>query len=110
MIKFEILFLASAKEFLDGLDAKTREKILFNIWKSKYSTDPKLFKKLNNEIWEFRTLFRGRQFRFLAFWDRRGNKKSLVITTHGFEKKTQKIPQKEIVRAESLMKEYFDRK
>ena len=36
--------------------------------------------------------------------------KSLVIATHGFTKKTQKTPQKEIDRAEQLRKEYFNSK
>ena len=33
-----------------------------------------------------------------------------VIATHGFTKKTQKTPQKEIDRAEQLRKEYFNSK
>jgi hypothetical protein len=36
---------------------KLSEKILYNIRKAQSTRDPELFKKLNNEIWEFRTLF-----------------------------------------------------
>lgn len=67
------------------------------------------FKKLEGtDIWEFRTLFAGIQYRLLAFWDTREN--ALIITTHGFIKKTQKTPQKEIEKAERKRKEYFNRK
>jgi hypothetical protein len=49
MIKFKVIFLDNAKEFLDSLDKKPREKVLFNIWKSREVNDPELFKKLINE-------------------------------------------------------------
>jgi len=32
----------------------------------------------------------------------------LVLATHGFIKKTQKIPKREITRAEEIRKEYFE--
>ena len=55
--KFRVVFLEEAKQFLDSLDAKSREKVLYNIWKSRSKNDPELFKKLDNEIWEFRTKY-----------------------------------------------------
>ena len=51
MIKYEVQFLEPAKDFLDNLDERSREKVLFNIWKSRETNDPKLFKKLTEEIW-----------------------------------------------------------
>ena len=108
MTKYEIRFLETAKEFLDKQDSKTREKILFNIWKSREINNPELFKKLTDEIWEFRTRFKNKQFRLLAFWDKRDNQNTLVISTNGFIKKTQKTPTKEIERAEKLRNEYFN--
>lgn len=108
MTKYEIRFLETAKEFLDKQDSKTREKILFNIWKSREINNPELFKKLTDEIWEFRTRFKNKQFRLLAFWDKRDNQNTLVISTNGFTKKTQKTPKKEIERAEKLRNEYFN--
>jgi hypothetical protein len=53
--KFEVVFLEEATEFLDNMDPKAREKILYNITKSSFTNDPKLFKKLTSSIWEFRT-------------------------------------------------------
>lgn len=37
--KFRVIFLEEAKDFLDGLDEKTREKILFNIRKAQVIND-----------------------------------------------------------------------
>ena len=108
MNKYKVRFLESAKLFLDKLDNKSREKIFFNIWKSKETNDPRLFKKLTGEIWEFRTVFNNKQFRLLAFWDKRRAKTTLVVATHGFIKKTQKTPKNEIEKAEQLRKDYFE--
>jgi len=110
MIKYEVRFLEPAKDFLDRLDTKSQEKILFNIWKSRETNDPELLKKLSGEIWEFRTRFKGRQFRLLAFWDKSKDKETLVIATHGFIKKTKKTPKKEILKAEQLRIEYLKSK
>ena len=84
---FEITFLDEAFEFLKGLDRKHYEKIIYNIRKAQTGNDPELFKKLNNEIWEFRTLYQGLQYRLLAFWDKTSTTETLVISTHGFIKK-----------------------
>lgn len=110
MIKFEVLFLEPAKVFLDKLDEKSREKVLFNIRKSREVNDPELFKKLSQEIWEFRTLYKNRKIRLLAFWDSIEGKQTIVIATNGFIKKTQKTPSKEIERALQLRKEYMNNK
>ncbi len=66
---FEIVFLSEAFEFLKSLDTKHANKILYNIRKAQQQHDPELFKKLTDDIWEFRTLFQGMQYRLLAFWD-----------------------------------------
>lgn len=54
---FEIIFLDEAFEFLKGLDRKHYEKILYNIRKAQTEPDRELFKKLSDDIWEFRTLY-----------------------------------------------------
>ena len=56
---FEILLLDEVFDFLTELDKKHREKILYNIRKSQTDRDPELFKKLKDDIWEFRTLYQG---------------------------------------------------
>lgn len=108
--KFRIEFLEEVKLFLDNLDEKTRSKIIYNIWKARQFNDDELFKKLQNEIWEFRTKFNKSYYRLFAFWDKTNNLDTVVISTHGIIKKTGKISQKEIDRAELLRKDYFNNK
>ena len=57
--KFRVEFLDEASDFLESLDEKAKEKILYNIWKARMvkAKDKELFKKLQDEIWEFRTLY-----------------------------------------------------
>jgi uncharacterized protein (TIGR01639 family) len=65
--KFRVEFLEEADDFLSGLDEKAREKILYNIWKASIVNDRELFKKLQDEIWEFRSLFNRTYYRLFAF-------------------------------------------
>ena len=83
---------------------------MFNVRVAEQTNDPELFKKLNDNIWEFRTKFSKRQIRILAFWDKTNNVETLVLATNGFIKKTSKTPQKEIKRAERIRSEYFNNK
>jgi phage-related protein len=106
--RFEIELLEEAREFIMSIDDKAKYKLLLNIDKSKKINDPKIFKKLDNEIWEFRTKYKNLQHRLLAFWDKRNNKNTLVICTHGFIKKTDKVPKNEIEKARQLMRLYFE--
>lgn len=106
--KFEVIFLEQAIEFLEKLDSKSRNKIYYNIDKSKLINDPKLFKKLKDEIWEFRTKYNGIQYRLFAFWDKTEKTETLVISTHGIVKKVSKVPKTEIEKAEKIRKEYFN--
>lgn len=108
--KFRVEFLQDVKEFLDGLDEKTRDKIFYNIWKSRSTSDKELFKKLQDEIWEFRTLHNKTYYRLFAFWDKSNKQNTVVISTHGLIKKTNKLPKKEIEKAERLREKYFSEK
>ncbi len=108
--KFEVQFLKEVFDFLDELEEKARDKILFNIDKAKFTNDSEVFKKLDSDIWEFRTLFNKTQYRLFAFWDKSDKKVTIVVATHGIIKKTQKTPKKEIDKATQIMKSYFDSK
>ena len=108
--KFKVEFLEPVMEFLESLDQKSREKILYNIWKSRSVNDNELFKKLDGEIWEFRTLHNRKYFRLFAFWDKKNNEDTVVIATHGLIKKTDRIPKVEFNRAENLRIQYFNEK
>ena len=96
--------------FLDTLRQDIKDKIVYNVDKvANGYMDKDLFKKLDGtDIWEFRTLYKGIQYRLLAFWDT--DAETLVIATHGFVKKTQKTPSKEINKAEAIRKLYFNSK
>lgn len=110
-IQFEVTFMDEASEFLRTLEDAPREKIYYNLNKVLGGVkDNDLFKKLDGSdgIWEFRTLYNGLQYRLLAFWDE--HEKRLVVATHGFVKKTWKVPAKEIARAEALRKKYYELK
>lgn len=109
--QFEVTFMDEASEFLRTLSDAPREKIYYNLNKALGGVkDSDLFKKLDGSdgIWEFRTLYNGLQYRLLAFWDE--HEKRLVVATHGFVKKTWKVPAKEIARAEALRKKYYELK
>ena len=107
----EVLFMDEVQAFLDSLPEAARSKIIYNIHKVKSGIrDKDLFKKLDgvDDIWEFRTLYNGLQYRLLAFWDEQ--EKRLIVATHGFIKKTWRIPGKEIARALALKKKYYESK
>ncbi len=92
------------------LDRKHYEKVLYNIRRAQNETNSDLFKKLTNDIWEFRTLYQGLQYRLLAFWDKTSSTDTVVIATHGFLKKQSKVPDKEIQKAIQLKLHYFEEK
>ncbi len=107
--KFGVELLQGVIDFFENIEEEARDKIIFNIHKTKKVNDNKLFKKLTNEIWEFRTLYNRKQYRLFAFWDKTKNTKTLVVATHGIIKKTQKTPSKEIAKAIKIMKKYYSK-
>ena len=108
--KFRVIFLEEASDFLDTLDEKTKEKILYNVWKAQMTNDKELFKKLQDDIWEFRTLYNKTCYRLFAFWDKTDNADTVVVSTHGIVKKTDKIEKTEIMRANNFKEQYFKEK
>ncbi len=93
---------------MEQLDEKARDKIYYNIRKAQELKDDDLFKKLNDNIWEFRTSFGGNAYRFFAFWDKSKPVETIVVATHGFHKKVQKTPPKEIKKAEQIREGYLN--
>ena len=111
MIKrFQTILLKEAFDFIEKQNLKARKKIFQNIRRAERQSDPKLFKKLTNDIWEFRTLYSGIQYRLLAFWDKENKNETLVFATHGIVKKTSKVDQKEIDKAKKIRAMYFKNK
>lgn len=108
--RFETRLLEEAFEFVQKQDLKVRKKILQNIRRAEQHSDPKFFKKLNSDIWEFRTLYSGIQYRLLAFWDKKDKTETLVFATHGIIKKTSKVDKNEIDKAEKIRANYLKNK
>ena len=108
--KIELVMLDEAKAFILSLPQSAKKKVVYNIHRiAEGEQNAELFKKLEgSEIWEFRTLYNGIQYRLFAFWDTSNN--TLIVATHGIIKKTQKTPAKEISKAEKIRLDYFIKK
>lgn len=106
----KVLLMDEASAFIRSLPIKVQRKITFNYRKVEEGVmDKDLFKKLEgSNIWEFRTLYDGMYYRLFSFWDT--ETQTLIIATHGIVKKTGKTPPKEIAKAESIRKQYFELK
>lgn len=104
---FDVELLEEAQAFLENLGEKERNKIYYNIRKAQHINDNELFKKLNDNIWEFRTLYNSKAYRLFALWDKSKKNNTVVISTHGILKKTQITPTKEIEKAENIREEYL---
>jgi len=95
------------EEFIDALDFRQAQKVVWTLQVVKdFEIVPKqYFKKIDSSdnLWEVRA---GKQIRLLCFWD----KENLIILTHGFIKKTMKIPKKELETAKKRMLDYKQRK
>lgn len=110
----EILFYTDrngnvpVKEFLDSLDIKMRQKMLRSIMALQdmgTSLRKPLSEALGDGIFELRAKVGSNITRVLYFFviDNR------AVLTHGFIKKTQKTPAREIKRAKELRYDYFTR-
>lgn len=106
--RFDVEFLEEAIEFIESLDEKARDKVIYNVRKAQMVNDKGLFKKLTEDIWEFRTLYNKTHYRLFAFWDKTEVVEKLVISTHGHIKKTKKTPKLEIERANRVRKNYLN--
>jgi len=97
-------------EFLDSLSGKQAQKVawVLQLIEELDKIPTTYLKKLVNtdNIWEVRVQVGGNIFRLLGFFD--GD--NLVVLNHGFQKKTQKTPSKEIKIAENRRKDYLARK
>lgn len=64
---FETIFLEEADNFMQTLDKKTQKKVMYIVRVAEQTNDSELFKKLNKNIWEFRTKFLEKHIRVPAF-------------------------------------------
>ncbi len=115
MDKFRVEFYVTpngeepAREFLDELDPKMRTKMFRTInMLAKNGSDlrPPYSEKLDKHIFELRAKVGSDISRVLYFFfvDRR------IVLTHGFIKKTQKTPPRELERARKYYQEYMKKR
>lgn len=95
-------------DFYNPLNQKLKEKVdyVLQIIISVQRIPSKFFKHLEDGIYEIRIEVGGNIYRIFTFFD--DNK--LVVLLHGFQKKTQKTPRKEIERAKKLRQDYYEDK
>jgi putative addiction module killer protein len=95
-------------EFYNPLHQKIKDKVdyVLQIVISVQRISTKFFKHLEDGIYEIRIEVGSNIYRIFSFFD--DNK--LVILLHGFQKKTQKTPRKEIEQAKKLRRMYYEDK
>ena len=95
------------EEFLDSLSAKQAQKAtwVMNLIEDLEIVPVKYFKKMagTDGLWEIRVQSGNNIFRILGFI----KENNLVVLNHAFQKKTQKIPKKEIAIAEARKKDHL---
>jgi phage-related protein len=98
------------EEFLNELNDKQIQKVywVFNLVKEQKQVPQEYLKKLiaTDDIWEIRVKQGNNIFRLLGFFE--GN--DLIMLNHGFQKKSQRTPRKEIEIAEKRKLDYLKRK
>ena len=97
-------------DFLDSLSAKQAQKVAWVLQLvEQLDVVPSTYlKKLvsTDDIWEVRVQVGGNIFRLLGFFE--GD--NLVVLNHGFQKKTQKTPARDIKIAEQRRRDYLKRR
>lgn len=107
--RINISLMDEAKAFILSLPDKAKKKVGYNINRvQRGEVDKELFEKLNDHIWEIRTIFNGFKYRLFCFWD--PTTRAMIVATHGIVKKTQKVPAQEIAKAEAIRKDYLANK
>lgn len=96
------------KDFLDGLDVKARAKVVAFIKllaQEGHGLRRPYTDTVRGKVRELRIPYRTNQYRVLYFFFL----KDFIVLLHGFTKKTQRIPEREIKRAECNMQDFINR-
>ena len=107
----KVRFLKEAETYFLAQNEKIQKKFLVSFEKTEAGNKGTWFAKLKNTdgIYEFRQRDHQKFYRIFAFWDSE-EKETLIVATHGIDKKSNKTPSKEIKKAEHLKKKYFETK
>ena len=97
------------QEFLDSLPGKAAQKVawVLNLLEDVQIVPSSYFKKLvgTEEMWECRIQFGSNAYRVFCFF-----LNNSVVLTHGFVKKSQKTPAREIEKAEAYRRDFLKRR
>ncbi len=95
-------------DFLQSLNDKEVKKLdyLLSLLASEKVLSKKVVKYIRDDIYELRMLYNGNIYRIFFIFD--GN--NIVVLFNGFQKKSQKTPKKEIEKALSIKREYYEYK
>jgi phage-related protein len=93
------------ERFMDSLDAKVQEKIQYGLLllKTQDRLPLKFVKYIKEELYELRTEYNSNIYRVFFIFD----KGQIVVLFNGFQKKTQKTPNKEIEKALKIKEAYY---
>ncbi len=98
------------QNFYNDQSKKVQKKILFTLKViEELERIPEVYLKHIENIdglYEMRVQLRSKIFRIFCFFDNN----NLVVIGHGFQKKTQKTPEKEIKRTENIKRQYYEEK
>ncbi|TGE11800.1 type II toxin-antitoxin system RelE/ParE family toxin [Hymenobacter elongatus] len=98
-----------ADAFVRALTPEVRKRFAKAFEKTELGFKGDWFQKMTGtaDIWEFRVDGPNHTYRLFAFWDTTGAADTLIICTHGLDKKTQKTPAADIARAERTRQAWF---
>ena len=105
----EVALLDEADEYLANSHPKVRQRFAVAFEKIELGLKGDWFEKMpgTDELWEVRVDGPQNTHRLFAFWDSRGATSTLVVCTHGLDKKTEKTPARDVNKAERLRREYL---
>ena len=107
----KVRLLKEAEDYFLAQNEKVQRKFLLAFDKTEARSKGKWFEKLKGSdgIYEFRQSDHQKFYRVFAFWDSE-ERETLIIATHGFDKKSNKTPLKEIKKDEKIKNKYFEAK
>ena len=93
------------ERFMESLTSKVQEKIKYGLLllKTQDRLPAKFVKHIREGIFELRTEYEGNIYRVFFIFDE-GN---IVVLFNGFQKKTQKTPQRELEKAIKIKEAYY---
>jgi len=91
------------------LNEKIQAKFLKSFDKTESGIKGLWFEKLTSKegIFDVKERDQDKFYRIFAFWDNDSERKTLILCTHGLDKKTNKTPKSDIERAVKIKNEYL---